>query len=135
MCRPSAGEELLDLVEDLVRLDERHVVVALQLDEARDPFRDVAALADVRVEVAGPVEDQGRHWTLGSTARTSTIEFIRIRSRAPAGLRLARPRRPSQLVIVGSAVGATVDRSKSTPQLASSASASRRRASRVGAHG
>ena len=39
MCRPSAGEELLDLVEDLIRLDERHVVVALQLDEARAGIR------------------------------------------------------------------------------------------------
>ena len=42
------GEELLDLVEDLVGIDDRHVVVALELDEAsaRDPIGDVAPLLD-----------------------------------------------------------------------------------------
>ena len=39
-----------------------------------------------------------------------------MRSRAPAGLRLARPRRWSHVVIAASAFGATVERSKSSPQ-------------------
>ena len=43
---PHAGEELLDLVEDLVGVDPGQMVVPRQLDEARtrDVLGDVAAL-------------------------------------------------------------------------------------------
>ena len=60
--RAHARQELLDLVQDLVRVEERHVVVTRELDEAgaRNVRRDVPPLFHPRVQVAGSVEDERR---------------------------------------------------------------------------
>ncbi len=62
--RPDAGEERLDLVDDLALVaDPREVVRSGKLEELciRDTSRYVSALLDVRVEVAGAVEDERRN--------------------------------------------------------------------------
>ena len=61
--RPEVGEELLHLVEDLVRVDGDEVVRAGQLDEprARDALGEVAALLDPAVAVTPAVHDQRGH--------------------------------------------------------------------------
>ena len=74
-------------------------------------------------------------WIVGSTSRTSAFEFIRIRSRAAAGLSAARPRRANHAVIAASAPGIIVEMSTFSPQSASSSSATATRSSHVGAHG
>ncbi len=58
-----AGEEILDLVDDLVGLDPRQVVISLQLDEpcARNAVGKVAALLDARIAVARAVQDDRRN--------------------------------------------------------------------------
>src|SRR5438445_7527075 len=52
---PHAGEELLDLVEDLVGVDPGQMVVPRQLDEARtrDVLGDVAALSRSKLKLKG----------------------------------------------------------------------------------
>ena len=59
---PHAREELLDLVDDVVRLPEGHVGVAGELDEARAGHMrgDIAALLDTRVAVADAMDDERR---------------------------------------------------------------------------
>ena len=56
------GEELLDLVEDLVGVDGHEVVVACELDvaRARDLLGDVAPLLDLHVEISGAVQHERR---------------------------------------------------------------------------
>src|SRR3954467_6749717 len=61
--RPCAGQELLDLVGDCVRVAGGDPVIrARKLDELRagDPGREITALRHVDVVVAGPVEDERR---------------------------------------------------------------------------
>jgi archaellum biogenesis ATPase FlaH len=60
---PRSREELLYLVDDLVRVDIRDVIVTDQLDEARarDAPGDVATFLYTGIDVPGPVEDERRH--------------------------------------------------------------------------
>src|SRR4051812_3410110 len=66
-------QELLDLVEDLVGVDDREMVVARKLDEARpwDQRGDPPPARDRRQPVARPVEDQG-----GSVDRRQDVPDI-----------------------------------------------------------
>jgi hypothetical protein len=67
-CRPRPGEELLDLVEDLVGVDGDgdgdgdEVIVSREHDEprTRNVPGEVAALLDVDIEVACAMENERR---------------------------------------------------------------------------
>ena len=59
--RADAREELLDLLQDLVRVsDERKVVLARKLDEPRstDPLREIARALDGKRPVLGAMHDE-----------------------------------------------------------------------------
>jgi hypothetical protein len=60
--RTHASEELLDLVEDLVRVDEGDVIAASELDEtsSSNVLCEIAALLHLSVEITGAVNDEGR---------------------------------------------------------------------------
>ena len=109
----SPGEELLDLVEDLVGVDGHEVVVAVRARRTARPRCARRGSAPPRPATSrSPVRcstSVGQR-TLGSSSRTSAFEFIRIRSRAPAGLSPARPRRWNQARSAASAFGAIVVR-------------------------
>ena len=61
-CRAAFGEERLDGVEDLIRVDRDEVIGSGQLDEAGagDPLGDVATFLDPHVEVGAAVHDESR---------------------------------------------------------------------------
>ena len=95
--------ELLGLVEDLIEVVERHMVVARKLDEARaqDARRDAGPRPP---RVGSPVRWRTSvgHWTLGRTSLMSAFEFMRMKSRTPAGLSPAiRPLEPRCLTRIG----------------------------------
>ena len=60
--RAQPGEELLDLVDDVVGLPERDVRVARQLDEprTRDVLGDVTTFLHARIAVVAAMNDQRR---------------------------------------------------------------------------
>ncbi len=60
---PGAGQEFLDLVDDLIAVQKRHVVIAGQFDQPRvgNAFGEVASLFDEREAIPGPVDDERRH--------------------------------------------------------------------------
>jgi hypothetical protein len=83
------GQELLDLVDDLVRVPGGDPVVrAGELDElrARDPRCEIAALCHIHVVVAPAVEDERRDADRRQHLPTSMYEFIRRRAAAAPGL-------------------------------------------------
>jgi hypothetical protein len=58
----TAGEELLDLVENDLGIGDERVVVSRKFHEPRprDPLRDVPALVDLRVTVSRAMQDERR---------------------------------------------------------------------------
>ena len=135
---PHAGEELLDLVDDVVRVPERHVRVARELDEPRagDVRGDVAALLDPRVAVAEAVDDERRRLdrrqhVANVGLRVHQHEVAR-RARARRG---PRARHPPALERRRRRSAPCALRSASTPHSRSTAAAYAARSSAVSHHG
>ena len=110
---PRAREELLHLVEHLVHVDPGDVVVARRARRTARPgcARRCSGLPR-RCESRSPVRWSTSVGTarVGSTSRTSTFEFIRIRSRARGRAeRRARRAAGTMRLSAASALGSIVD--------------------------
>ena len=103
---PRAGQELLDLAQQAVRVAEReHVVPALQLHvpSARNLRRDVAGVLDLQEAVLGPVHHERRHPDRGQ--HVAHVEARRSGRRCggwSTGLAASRSSRPAHSMNAGS---------------------------------